>query len=450
MKRNFHSPFIVLFASLTTASPGNAADYSAGFSMKVDASHNDNIRLVETNKTSVRKYDASPTLSFSGATENTKLELTSKFDFNQYDRSEFNSNDQNIGLTLSHQLESGSLGLNASYVHNSTISSELLTSGRVGDKATRSELYSVSPNWSYLINETNFIQWSASYALQNYESDAYTGYKYASTELDWMYLLSEQLKLSIGGSYSDYRADDIEIGVPRIDIPEVHIEGVPFAPLLAGAAGNQGYATQTKSKGIVAGLDYQWSEQSQIKARFGRSQTRTSYSITDPRHLCADPLFLLYSSVLQPYVSPVCMLESSDNPQTSADLNWSWRGERQQLDFDITKTLQPTSNGYAVDAWQLTSGWSYRLSELDKLSVNLSLVRNRAIDEKNSVVNAQIADRNYGLASIRYQRQLNEHWLVKAGFDFSEQKYTETDYQASSRVFSLGVTYQPTQWHWSR
>src|ERR1022692_3809078 len=115
------------FAASCTAlfiAKAGAADYAADFAIDSEASHNDNIRLVQRDKTAVNKYDLSPKLTLGINTETNKLELDTTFDFNRYNRSEFNSDDQNIALALSHQFENSSLGLNAGYLHNSTLSSE--------------------------------------------------------------------------------------------------------------------------------------------------------------------------------------------------------------------------------------------------------------------------------------------------------------------------------------
>ena len=474
MRQRLTKLFLAASCAALVITKAGAADYAAGLAIDTEASHNDNIRMVPSDKTSVRKYDISPKLTFGINTETTKAQLDSTFNFNRYDKSEFNSDDQNIALALSHQFESSSVGLNASYIHNSTLTSELLTTGRVGTRADRSEQYMVSPNWTYTINEKNLVQLSGTYTTQNYENASYIGYKNTGAELDWTHSLGERTKLTVAATYSDYKTDDIKLGgVPSSGFQYITSDptspGV-FAQILPGEYvgtipannfGEQSYAARTKNEGGQIGASYLITEQSQLSGYLGRSRNTNMYTIKDPKDVCSNAdytrLISEYSQgllvPLRGSLSALCgSIPQTDAWLSTAQINWTWSSERQQLKLNGSKATQPTSNGYAVDALQLGSNWSYQLSELDKISASVSLVRNRAIDKKNTAQNitTQIADRNYGSATLQYQRQLSEYWFLNASFQFSEQKYTQIDYQASSRVYSLGISYKPQQWHWAR
>ncbi len=433
---------VASYAALSIAKAG-AADYAAGFAINAAASHDDNIRLVKGDKTAVDKYGLSPTLTFGINTETTKAQLNSTLSFNRYDKSEFNSDDQNIALALSRQFENSSVGLDVDFIHNSTNTSELLTSGRIGTKAERAEQYTLSPNWIYTVTETNLIQLTANYTIQNYGNIAYTGYKDTGAEFDGIHVINERTKLIVAATYSDIKYDDTKLEVPFSSVIAFHL----LFP--AGVFGEQSYAARTKSNGAQAGVDYQWSEQSLIKARLGRSQSRSSYDVKDPDQICTNSIYqqLVAAAVIG---SGACNLQPSSGPLTTSSLIWTWSGESQQFGLNATKATQPTANGYTVDALQIGSNWSYQLSELNKILASVALVRNRAIDKKNSLQNTSIADRDYGSATLQYQRQLSEYWFLTAGFQFSEQKYTQIDYQASSRVYSLNISYRPQQWHWAR
>lgn len=425
--------FAAALAALLVAKTG-AADYAAGFMIDADTSHNDNIRLVQSDKTAVIKYDLSPKLTLGMNTETDKLELDSDFDFNHYNRSEFNSDDQDIKLALSHQFENSSIGLNANYIHNSTLTSELLTSGRIGTKADRAEQYTVSPNWIYTFNEQNLLQLSGSYTTQNYENNSYTGYKNAAEELDWIHVINERLKLVATASYSNYHSDDLLNTVyAPITLFNVVLGYVPV--------GTQSYSTRTQTKNFQIGADYKVTETSLLSGRLGRLRNDTTHPFKDPNDFCAygDAVVAVCSSI-----------PHSVNFGTSAQLDWTWTNERHQFSLNTSKETQPSSNGYTVDALQIGSNWSYQLSELNKILASVSLLRNHAIDKKNSLQNTSVADRDYGSATLQYQRQLSEYWFLSASFQFSEQKYTQIDNQASSRVYSLGISYKPQQWHWAR
>jgi hypothetical protein len=425
----------------------SAAEYAAGFAVNARASYNDNIRLEQRDKIAVKKYNLSPTLTLATNTETDKFELDSTFDFNRFDKSEYNSNDQRLSMAYSHQLESSSIGLDATYTHNTTTTSETLTSGRVG--TNRSELYTLSPNWTYTLTETNLIRLAGSYAIQDYQasqSASYYGHKDTSAELDWIYVLNDRFRFITAVTYSVYKYDDVELDVPTRVVVGSDLGGIfTIAP---GALGTQSYATKTTSKGINIGLEYQWSEQSHINARFGRGLNRTSYDVQDPNQICESPFIQNLEQSSGPFSA--CGLQASSGPQIAANIDWDWTTERQQFNLSANKTTQATSNGYTVDSIQVGANWSYRLSELDKMLTGVSLVRNRAIDKDNPLQNTSNADRNYGSVTLQYQRTLTENWSLIAGYVYSQQKYVDVDNQASSRVYSLGITYRPQQWLWSR
>ena len=429
---SFARCFFAILITLLVSLPVQAADYSAGLSVGATAGYNDNIRLVQNDKTAVKKYNFSPTLTFGVDTETNKLRLDSILDFNRFDKSEFNSDDQSIALSLSHQLERSSFDISAKLIRSSTLTSELLTSGRVGTKADASEQYQLALSWTYTLTENNLLQFSANYALQDYHSDAYIGYKNAGAEVDWFHLINERTKIITALTYSDYHSDDVAFGVP------------PF--------GEQSYSTRSKTNGVQIGLDYQLTEQSQLTGRLGRSRSDTTYPINDKSNVCSNPTYLTLAELgFGSLFNAICeSIPHAVNQSSTAEINWSWKNERQQFGLNTVKESQPTSNGYTVDAIQLGANWSYLLSELDTISASISAARNRAIDKKSSLQNGSIADRDYGSATLRYQRQVDEHWFVFTSFQYSEQKYTQIDYQASSRTYSLGIVYRPQQWHWSR
>jgi hypothetical protein len=426
-----------LFAALFITN-ARAADYSAGFLADAEVGRNDNIRLVQDDKTAATRYRLTPGLKLGMHTETSALAFDSTADLNKYDKTKFDSNDLRSSIAYSRQSERSSIGLDADYVRNSTLTSELLTSGRIGNVAERAQQYSVTPSWSYAVSEINIVQLNGTYSAQSYNSDAYTDYTNMGGELDWIHAISSKLKTVVALTYSRYESDDIVIEVPAVPI------GFP-----RGYFGKQSYAPRTKSVGGQLGIDYQWSEQTLIKLRLGRSKNDTSYPIKDPNQICSDPTFLQLVAFFG-RIGGACELPDTGGPQSSADLTWRWNNERHQFSLNGSKAILPTSNGYAVDSTQLGSHWSYQLSELNRVSANLTAARNRAIDKNNPLLNTAAADRDYATVSLEYERQLTSAWLLDASVNYSKQKYTQADVQASSRSYSLGLRYRPQLWHWAR
>ncbi|MFT3931297.1 MAG: hypothetical protein QM709_13465 [Spongiibacteraceae bacterium] len=443
-----------LAAALIYTAKTGAAEYSAGMAFDVSASHNDNIRFTQNDKTSVQKYDVAPTFTLGSTTEVSQIRLNSTFDFNRYDKSEFDSNDQNIRLSMDRQFESSSIGLDAAYINNSTITSELLTTGRIGNKAERAEQYQLSPRWLYNFNEANLLQLQASYTTQDYRSDEYTGYENTGAQVSWIHRLSERMSWVTTGTYSDYQSDDIELDVPRVDTLTLALsQSPPFQVYPAGYFGQQSYSVRTKNTGLNLGVKYDWSELSSIEASLGRSKNHTMYPVKDSG-ICSNPEYITAESnaeLIGRTLGAICTpLEDSNKFSSTADITWQWKNEQHQISLTGTKETQPTSNGYTIDAIQIGSNWTYKLTELDQLSASMTLVRNRATDDKSTLQNASLADRDYGTVTVAYRRQLDEQWFVRTSYQYSKQKYDQRDVEATSNVWALSINYQPQPWRWSR
>lgn len=441
----------ILFISVISVSSTQAMNIEASAVVDTKAGHDDNIRLVQKDKTAVNEIDLAPQLNLDVRTENTTVHLGTIVKARRFNRSEFNSDDQNVNLSITHSSERASFGIGATYIHDSTLTSELLSSGRIGTKADRSEQYLLAPSFSYALSETNRVALTGQYASQDYGSAAYIGYSDASADLSWTYLESEQLKWILSASYSDYRSEDMEFGVPTRTVFGISgVNGLLYF-IRPGAFGTQAYATRMQDKGLSGGFDYQFTERSLIKLRLGWAKDRLTFPINDHDNVCENPFYLNLPADIKAATGAICdSIPDRKTALTTAAINWSWLGENQKVVLDLSKATQPTSNGYAVDATRLKSTWSYQISELDKIILDISLAKNRAISNESTLQNTSLADRNFGTARLSYQKQISERWFADLSYQYTTQKYTQTDYEANSKTIAIGINYRPAQWFWSR
>ncbi len=444
------APFFRLLGPLLIcgglAATASATDYSASVLLNGISSYNDNLRMTERDKSDVYKFQLAPVASFSADTETSKLALRSTLYFNRYTEDEFNSDDQDLSLDYSNELEHMTYGISGMIQRNSTVTSETLTSGLIGETAERTERYQATPYISYMISETDMLQLQGTYFRQDYRSIGYAGYDGIDSSLDWTHILDERWKTVVSVKYSDYQWEDTELAVPPFAI----LGGVQFNPATgqferpvypAGSFGQQSYSNGTKETGFQLGVDYQWTEQSKIEARVGNSESKTTYSLNDPQHFCDTELVSLLVA---------CSLEDTSDRLSTAQLSWDWKNERHNFSLSGLKSTTPSSNGYVVDATTIFSSYGFRLTERDQLGANVSLVRNRTINDQNQVRNSSIGNRDYQSGTVSYRRELTEEWFVNASYQYNHQKYLDVDYEASSRIISLGITYQPRGWHWAR
>lgn len=449
-----HCRFIASAILALSIAPAYAVDYSISGTLDAQATHNDNLRMSESDKVAVDKLLVTPVISLQANTETTKVGLVSVFFFNRYDESQYDSNDQNIGLSASHDFETSSIGLNANLVRESTITSELLTSGVIGETAQRTERYVITPSWSYYVNDSNMLQLAGTYTSQDYP-EGYTGYDNKSGSLDWIHILDERIKLVLSAQYSRYEYDDVETSIPSISGLPV-LRDTPFGvieiPVPAGAFGSESYSTETTEKGGQLGVDYQWTEQSMLTSRIGYSKSENSYPQQRDENFCTNPdlVFLWQIEQFRPYLGS-CFLESTSDNVWTAQVGWNWKSETQKFDLNGTKQMQPTGNGYTVDSLSVTSNWSWYVTEMDQLSAHLTVIRNRAVGDNDEVRNGNRASRNYGSATVAYRHQFGEQWFVTGSYQYNRQEYLDLqNSDGNANLVSLAVQYRPQAWHWAR
>lgn len=423
-------PILALLICTALAPLAVATDYSAEASFDVRTLYNNNLRMTEDDKTEAVEYRTTPTLELGAETETTTAKLTSLLYFKRYDEDQFNSDDQTVQLNLSHEFEASSAGLNGGMYRDSTVTSEILSSGIIGETAERTIYYSLAPYWTYTLNEQNMLQFQGSYGKREYRNDDYTGYESYGGNVDWIRIFNERWKFVLSAKYSDVEFDERTYSIRFF--------------------GQQAFSTRTKEKGLQVGLDHQWSENTMLQLRLGSSKSDQTTSFNDLDNICTDPTYLLLISMNINPGANCSSLPTDTSRLSTVDLSWNWKTEVQEVGVNASKSTQPSSNGYVVDSIQLSSYWKYRLTERDRLNAELSVVRNRSMGSSEELQSDARADRDYQSATLGYRRQLSENWYVNTSYQYNWQKYSDIDYAAESHVVSLGIHYQPQSWHWAR
>jgi len=443
MKSKTYKPFALVTLGLSLSPYIHAADYAAGINMKVYGSHDDNIRMTE-DKAEINGVVASPGLTLSAESETAKLGLDSRFDFYRYDDSGYDTDNQWVELSSSKAFERSLIGLGAQIVRDSTTTSELLDSGRIGTTAQRSEEYSANAFWQWSISENNQLTANSRYAIRDYRGPGYIGYNYWDNSLGWSYKLGERWSLDVVGQYSQYRSETTTVNVPAVFIAAYYYPpiGGTIDNIQPGDAGEMGYSSENTTFGGQVGASYHVNEQNSVRLLIGRSRNKTTYPIEDPTDICAD----IYLHGL----APLCTLEPEDNIPNTATLNWTWAGEVQQLTVNATKSQQPSSNGIVIDATRLSAEWSYRITERDRIALSLSGTRNRALTENGVQRLATASNRDYASATAEYHRQLSESWYIDASYQYRHSEYKDFDSEADANAITLGISYRPVARHWSR
>lgn len=405
-----------------------ATDYAVGFNIDGRAIYDDNFRLTENDKIAIHGTEATPQLSLNADTGNSKWNLDTKLRSARYNENEYDTDDQFLSGEYSRQFERSTIGLGIYISHDSTNTSEFASSGRISNKSERHEHYQLSPSWSYGLTENNVIGLNGTYSRDNYENPNYVGYDFGETTATWSYIYNDRMSFLSRASYARYLSEDLNAEVPYFFAPVFH-------PLFLAGFAEQSSATKQTTTSLLFGLKYLWSEQQFLSLLIGRSKRKTEYLLQDPAGICDQ------------YYSIFCLREDQSGYGLTTDIQWVWRNERHKLDLNLSQSTQPTSDGQAVDQIQLSGNWNYTLSELQSTRISIQGYRNRDIDDNAQSSNL---DRDYLSAVFEYNYWLTEVWRITGTYQYRLQKYTEVGINAHAQVATLGIRYQPTEWHWSR
>jgi hypothetical protein len=145
---------------------------------------------------------------FARRTEATEVAGTARLGINRYPgNSDLDTDDATLSLTSQLRDERNTYGLSAAYIRDSTLQTELATTGIVQARKQRN-LVSLSPSWNYSLTERasvfaqyrdDQVKYQAGAGLEDYTNrQATAGYQH---------LLSERSTATVSGSYNRYETD---------------------------------------------------------------------------------------------------------------------------------------------------------------------------------------------------------------------------------------------------
>lgn len=409
---------------------GHAMDYSASGELNVDAEHDNNIQMQPKRATSAYGATVAPSLTLRAANEVSEVALGGTLWFRRFNRTDFDTNDQSLNLSVRHMLEHDELGIVLQGTRDSTLTSEYLDSGRITN-ASRHEQYVAAPSWTHYLGERDLLTIRGSFSRNQYESDSYTSYNYWQASLRWTHVLNERLRLFLEGQHSDYKTDSSDTYLGKFHI--------------------QTYHTSSIDNGIQIGGLYSLSEQLSVTALFGRATDKTRYITKYGESECINRLSerLDWLGIL--YISQ-CLLENlnSENQLSTLDAGLNWSNERHQLGVHATQQTQPSSDGYTLKSSQLSADWNWQMWERGSVRLDVTFGRNRALSGNGNARIEQQSDRTFGYTTLAYYHTLNENWSVNCRYQYRYQKYNELDVLANSQAVFLGFSYKPRELHWSR
>ncbi len=441
-----------------------AKEYSVETILRAGGEYDDNVRLAE-DEISIVGLVVSPELNLGLRTERLDVALSTALDFARFDKSEYDSDDQDIALTSSYAFEYNVFKAAAQLKRDSTRTSEFSSpddtgnvldpgTGELSLRATRHEAQNYSLAWQHLLTEKQSVEFSATYSKADYQEDAkaddqearFSDYDYAGFNASYSVALTDRTRLFTqlavsrfdSNTFSGVLFDGREIGTFCVPGRLIEVGGDPTDEVCPSFVAAD---IQQDTFGMHVGVERVLTEKLLFSVAVGANYVETSF---DSRQ--ADDLS--ESNELDLIVG----LEDQDDTAFFFDSTLRYEAERTTLSLNMRSNTDPSANGYLLLNNQLSFITNYRLTERSNVFANLILIDSGAlgdaVDASGRSLNSN--DRTYGAASVGASYRLTEAWYVEASYRFRAQDSEFTDDIAKSNALLLKIAYKPHKSTWSR
>jgi hypothetical protein len=323
--------------------------------------YEDNIGLDVKDETSSAGYILRGRLKGGRRSENTDVSLAVEVERRQYFAdSDRNTNNIRFDGQAIHRIERDRFELNVGFDYDSTLTSEVTTTGRVRDNRRRKRWY-VAPAWRRQLTERLAVNADASYEDVSYDDGLRFGlvdYTFATLGGGLNYTLDERTRLIGRLNYDRYEADDID--------------------------------SETDAIGVLGGVAYAIDENWSVTALFGVRRADTEgnrgdddstgglFDISSRRTFETGSLNARFFRELRP---------SGDGLLDTTGLNVGWNQQivprwRWLLNANAYRNERPSGGSSGVDRdyfsitprvryaldrdWSLGAGYRYRYQKYDK------------------------------------------------------------------------------------
>ncbi|NEV60737.1 outer membrane beta-barrel protein [Thiorhodococcus minor] len=348
----------------------------------LQAFYDDNVRLSVASPVSSSGGTATGEVEAGRRSEISDIGLSAKVIARRYaDASDLDETDSALGFTSAYQWGLSRFGLDASFDYDSTLTSEIATSGLVQVNKRRERVL-VSPSWTYNLGSRAQARAGASYQEITYEDVELIplfNYSFATADLTLTYGLSERATLFGRASYAKYDADQVD--------------------------------TTSDSVGAEVGASYALSETLALTTYAGLRNTK------------AETPTLLGT-------------EETENSGPLFQLELKKTFDRGQLRVSADRSVVPSSSGTLLDTTALAASVDYELAPRWKFLFSARGYRNRTPDGESSGY-----DRDYFSFSPGIRHKLTRSLSVDLSYRYRWQEYDSRDKDAVSNAVFLSLRY---------
>ena len=293
----------------------HAAEWSIDVQTDPTMGYDDNVLLTEDEQGSFN-YSMSPTLTLGRAMENFSSYVSLGYSLNRYSSiSRLDSDNPFARFASQYAMERAQLGLDASYVENSTRNDALEDTGDFTTEST-STTRSISPSISYQLTEKDTLNGSYQYTERTYSTTDFSDNDSKSVNIGWTHQFTERFTAGLNTTVANYQTDGLT------------------------------FSTDDDSYNLSTYLAYQLSEVWLVDANIGFRRLNTERTLNTG-------------------------LVTKDNSTGSTfDVSTTYDQEFDSISLQYSRQLFPSSDGVVNESDSINLNWSHRLSEV--LTANLT------------------------------------------------------------------------------
>ncbi len=316
-------------------------------------------------------------------TENSEIGLIAAVRSTQYaNASELDETDVALGLTSAYQMGRSRFGLDGEINYDSTLTSEVLTSGLVQTNKRRQRIR-LTPSWAYMLSPLMQVKTSLNYQKISYEDVDFIplfDYSFATAQMTLIYALSERTQVFSRASYYRYDAEQID--------------------------------TQSLNYSMELGAGHLLTERLSMSAFAGLRSTEAE----------------------SPALAGIIEKNNNVGPIFRVELTQTY--ERGRIRMSADRSLVPSGSGTLLDTTSLGVSADYRFNERWNFIIRANGYRNRMPDGESSNYN-----RDYALLSPAIRHHLTQSLSLDLGYRYRWQEYENSTSDASSNELYLSLQY---------
>ena len=386
-----------LFALCAVFGPANAGTYfDVSPTLLMQEEYNSNVTMRPSNPDARYQTVVRPSLAFVAAGKQLRLDGDLSYASRRYSGQGLDSNDWSAGATTRYRRKTQQWSLQAGFVQNSTLQSELLTSGLVQTSLKRFERF-VAPAWQMSIDDRTTANIDYRYSIVDYGEGALGlglfGYRLQQAGAGIAYQVSPADQFSLRSSLLYYRTRD-----------EV---------------------TKSDDRSLSLGYDHEFSPLTRLSTSIGIRQTETSLRQT----------LLVFTGT---GFLPVQQISHDRKNGIVADLSLahSWRVMTFNVAFE--RLVQPSGGGNLLQRDRISLSATQQFSRTLRGDASLMFSRSRDIGDL-----ARTSDYDYVQFSPSLSWRMARDWSLRGYYSYGRQSYTNRSQHAQRHLVGVSVSYAP-------